>query len=98
MACRFETAHNIAEFLGHLKGQRQARGTKPVAERTMLILDEASTTPMADVAAIVRLAAERGCRLLLTGDHEQAAAVHDASGLMMLAKTAGYAQLVEPSA
>ena len=65
------TADNTAEFLGHLEGRREARGSRPLAPRTLLILDEASTTPIADLAAIVRLAAARDCRVLLTGDHEQ---------------------------
>jgi len=90
------TADNTAEFLGHLEGRREARGAKPIAPRTLLILDEASTMPIADLAAILRLAAERDCRVLITGDHEQLAAVGGGGGMMMLARQLGFTQLAEP--
>ncbi len=61
------TADNVAKFLGHLEGRREALGARQVAPRTLLIIDEASTTPIADLAAIVRLAAANDCRVLLTG-------------------------------
>jgi hypothetical protein len=51
---------------------------------------------MADMAAIMRLAAERGCRVLITGDHEQLAAVEGGGGMMMLTRQMGYVQLAEP--
>ena len=51
---------------------------------------------IADLAAIMRLAAERDCRVLITGDHEQLAAVEGGGGMMMLARQMGYAQLAEP--
>ena len=44
----------------------------------------------------MRLAAERGCRVLITGDHEQLAAVEGGGGMMMLARQMGYVQLAEP--
>jgi hypothetical protein len=53
-------------------------------------------TSIADLAAIVRLAAERDCRVLITGDHEQLAAVEGGGGMAMLARLAGFAQLAEP--
>jgi hypothetical protein len=90
------TADNTAVFLGHLHGRREARGAKPLAPRTLLILDEASTMPIADLAAIVRLAAEHDCRVLITGDHEQLAAVQGGGGMTMLARRLGFAQLAEP--
>ena len=90
------TADNTAEFLGHPEGRREARGARPLAPRTLLILDEASTTPIADLAAIVRLAAARDCRVLLTGDHEQLTAVEGGGGMSMLARQLGFAQLAEP--
>ncbi len=90
------TAHNIADFLGHLEGRREARGAKAISSRTLLIVDEASTTSIADLAAIVRLAAEKDCRVLLTGDHEQLAAVAGGGGMAMLARLLGFTQLAEP--
>jgi hypothetical protein len=91
-----ELAANTAEFLGHLHGERGARGARTVRPGTLLLLDEASMMPIADLAAIMRLAAEQGCRVLITGDHEQLAAVQGGGGMMMLARQMGYVQLAEP--
>jgi flagellar biosynthesis GTPase FlhF len=91
-----DLADNTAEFLGHLNGRREARGPKPVRPGTLLLLDEASMMSMADIAAVLRLAADSGCRVLITGDHEQLAAVEGGGGMMMLARRQGYVQLAEP--
>jgi hypothetical protein len=91
-----ELADNTAVFLGHLAGQREARGAKTVRPGTLLLLDEASMMSMADMAAIMRQAAERDCRVLITGDHEQLAAVEGGGGMMMLLRRMGYVQLPEP--
>ena len=89
-------ADNTADFLGHLESVREARGAKTVRPGTLLLLDEASMMSMADMAAIMRLAAQRQCRVLITGDHEQLAAVEGGGGMMMLARQMGYVQLAEP--
>jgi hypothetical protein len=91
-----ELADNTAVFLGHLAGRREARGAKTVRPGTLLLLDEASMMSMADMAAIMRQAAERDCRVLITGDHEQLAAVEGGGGMMMLLRQMGYVQLPEP--
>ena len=91
-----ELADNTAVFLGHLAGRREARGAKTVRPGTLLLLDEASMMSMADMAAILRQAAERDCRVLITGDHEQLAAVEGGGGMMMLLRRMGYVQLPEP--
>ena len=52
-----DLAANTAEFLGHLTGAREARGPKTLRPGTLLLLDEASMMSMADLAAIMRLAA-----------------------------------------
>ena len=51
---------------------------------------------LADMAAILRLAAERDCKVVITGDHEQLAAVEGGGGMMLLARRQGYVQLAEP--
>ena len=91
-----DLAANTADFLGHLTGAREARGPKALRPGTLLLLDEASMMSMADLAAIMRLAAERHCRVLITGDHEQLAAVEGGGGMVMLARQMGYIQLAEP--
>jgi hypothetical protein len=85
-------ADNTAVFLGRLR----AGGLERVQIGTLLLLDEASMMSMTDLAAIMRLAAERDCRVLITGDHEQLAAVEGGGGMMMLARQLGYVQLAEP--
>src|SRR5260370_1109365 len=64
-------AENTAQFLGHLPGQREARGATSLGPNALVILDEASTTSMPDLAAIVRHAARSGAKLVITGDHAQ---------------------------
>lgn len=88
-------AENTARFLGHLRGQREVLGARNVAPGSLLILDEASMMSMTDMAAIVRTAARHGCKVLITGDHEQLTAV-EGGGMMMLTRQMGYVQLAEP--
>ncbi len=91
-----DLAANTAQFLGHLRGRRGARAASTVRPGTLLLLDEASMMSIADLAAIMQLAAEGDCRVLITGDHEQLAAVEGGGGMMMLARRMGYVQLAEP--
>jgi hypothetical protein len=90
------TAYNTARFLGHLEGRREALGPQPVAPGSLLILDEASMMSLADLAAILAIARARGCKVVVTGDHEQLAAVEGGGGMAMLARRLGYVQLTEP--
>jgi ATP-dependent exoDNAse (exonuclease V) alpha subunit len=85
-------ADNTSVFLRRL----EADGSETVKPGTLLLLDEASMLSMADLAAIMSLAAARGCRVLITGDHEQLAAVEGGGGMMMLARQLGFIQLREP--
>ena len=89
-------AYNTARFLGHLEGRREALGPLPVAPGSLLILDEASMMSLADTAAILALARERGCKVVVTGDHEQLAAVEGGGAMMLLARRQGWVQLAEP--
>jgi hypothetical protein len=89
-------AYNTARFLGHTEGRREARGPLPVAPGSLLILDEASMMSLADTAAILALARERGCKVVVTGDHEQLAAVEGGGAMMLLARRQGWVQLAEP--
>jgi conjugative relaxase-like TrwC/TraI family protein len=89
-------AHNTARFLGHLQGQREARGPLPLAAGSLLIVDEASMMSVADLAAILALARERGCKIVACGDHEQLSAVEGGGAMMLLARRLGWVQLAEP--
>jgi conjugative relaxase-like TrwC/TraI family protein len=88
-------AENTAQFLGHLPGQREARGATTLDPGALLILDEASTTSMPDLAAIIRHAARCGAKVVITGDHAQLGAVQSGGGMAMLARQLGHAQLTE---
>jgi conjugative relaxase-like TrwC/TraI family protein len=87
---------NTARFLGHLDGRRQARPPQPVAAGSLLILDEASMMSIADIAAILSIAAARNCKVVITGDHQQLAAVEGGGAMAMLARRLGHALLTEP--
>ncbi|MHB1820706.1 MAG: MobF family relaxase [Streptosporangiaceae bacterium] len=88
-------AENTAQFLGHLPGQRGARGATDIGPSALLILDEASMTSMPDLAGTIRHAARMGAKVIITGDHAQLAAVQAGGGMEMLARKLGYAQLTE---
>jgi conjugative relaxase-like TrwC/TraI family protein len=87
---------NTARFLGQLNGRRQARPPQPVAPGSLLILDEASMMSVADMAAILAIAAARDCKVVITGDHQQLGAVEGGGAMAMLARLLGHAQLTEP--
>ena len=89
-------AYNTARFLGHLRKHREARGPVPVEPGSLLVLDEASMMSLADMAAILAIACAHDCKVVITGDHEQLAAVEGGGGMMLLARRLGYVQLAEP--
>ena len=91
-----DRAYNTARFLGHRGGQRGALGSQQIRPGTLLVLDEASTISMPDLAAIVAIAEDKGGKVILAGDHEQLTAVQSGGGMMMLARQLGYVQLAEP--
>jgi hypothetical protein len=54
-------SRNSAQFLGHLPGQRGARGPVPLGPGTLLVVDEPSMTTEPDLADLISLAeAESG--------------------------------------
>jgi conjugative relaxase-like TrwC/TraI family protein len=87
---------NTARFLGHLEGRREALAPQPVEPGSLLILDEASMMSIADIAAILAIARARDCKVVITGDHEQLAAVEGGGAMAMLARRLGFVQLAEP--
>ena len=89
-------AYNTARFLGHLEGRREALDAMPVPPGSLIILDEASMMSLADIAAILAIARRTASKVIVTGDHEQLAAVEGGGAMMLLANRHGYVQLAEP--
>jgi hypothetical protein len=68
-----------------------------LAERTLIVIDEASTMSMTHLAEIVRLADRDNAKVLITGDHHQLAAVESGGGMTLLAGYLGHTQLARPA-
>jgi ATP-dependent exoDNAse (exonuclease V) alpha subunit len=89
-------SYNSARFLGHLPGQRGARGNMPVAQGTLLAVDEASMMTTPDLADLITLAEQHGGKVVAAGDTEQLQAVQGGGGMSLLAERLGYVRLAEP--
>jgi hypothetical protein len=89
--------YNTAEWLGHAKGAREARTPVDLAPGTLITLDEASMTPITDLAAVLRRAAQHGAKIVVTGDPVQLQAVEAGGGMALLARHLGHVQLSEAS-
>ena len=94
-AAGVRVSDNSAEFLGHLLGRRGARGIRPLARGTLVVIDEASMMSLPDLADILAHAARCGAKVIVAGDQEQLAAVESGGGMSLLASRLGYVQLAE---
>jgi hypothetical protein len=88
-------AMNVAQFLGHLRGQRGGRGVRPLEPGTVLVLDEASMTPTPDMRDIAVYAAGRGCKLIVSGDHAQLSGGGVGGGGRLRVARLGHVKLAE---
>jgi hypothetical protein len=84
-------AWNSTRFLAQMRMPGQH-----LADRTLVIIDEGSTMSMAHLAEIVALAERDNAKVLLTGDHQQLAAVEAGGGMSLLADHLGHTQLAVP--
>ena len=96
LAAGVPVAYNAAQFLGHLPGQRGARGPVPIGPGTLLVIDEASMLSGPDLADLIAYAHARGAKIILAGDISQLQAIENGGGMSLLASALGYARLVEP--
>jgi hypothetical protein len=96
LAAGIAESYNTAQFLGHLPGQRGARGPVTIAPCTLLSVDEASMINGPDLADLISLAETTGSKVVLTGDTGQLQAVENGGGMALLAAELGYVQLAEP--
>jgi hypothetical protein len=96
LAAGIPESYNTAQFLGHLPGQRGARGPHAITEDTLLLVDESSTIPTPDLAAVVSPAEERSAKMVMAGDTGQLQAVENGGAMSLLAAELGYVQLPDP--
>ena len=89
-------SYNTAQFLGHLPGQRGARGPLEITEDTLLLVDESSMIPTPDLTDMVALAEERRAKMVMSGDTAQLQAVENGGAMSLLAAELGYVQLPDP--
>jgi hypothetical protein len=96
LAAGVPVSYNTAQFLGHLPGQRRARGPVDIGPGTLLPVDEASMISGPDLADLISLAEATGSKVILAGDTGQLQAVENGGGMALLAAGLGYVQLAEP--
>jgi ATP-dependent exoDNAse (exonuclease V) alpha subunit len=85
LAAGVPESYNTAQFLGHLPGQRGARGPLDITEDTLLLVDESSMIPTPDLADVVSLAEARRAKMVLAGDTGQLQAVENGGAMSLLA-------------
>jgi conjugative relaxase-like TrwC/TraI family protein len=96
LAAGVAESYNSAQFLGHLPGQRGARGPVPLEPGTLLVIDEASMMTSPDLADLIALAEARGGKVIVAGDTMQLQAVQNGGGMSLLADRLGYVRLAQP--
>jgi hypothetical protein len=96
LAAGIPVSYNTAQFLGHLPGQRGARGPVTITPGTLLSVDEASMISGPELADLISLAEATGSKVILVGDTAQLQAVENGGGMALLASRLGYVQLAEP--
>jgi conjugative relaxase-like TrwC/TraI family protein len=96
LAAGVPESYNIAQFLGHLLGQRGARGPVELRSGDLVVMDEASMVANPDMADVIAQAAASDAKVILAGDTQQLQAVENGGGLSLLAEALGFVQLAEP--
>ena len=96
LAAGVAECYNSAQFLGHLPGQRGARGPVELRPGDLVLMDEASMVSNPDLADTISHAAASGAKVILAGDTGQLQAVENGGGMSLLAGVLGYVQLAEP--
>ncbi len=89
-------SYNFAQFLGHLKDRRGARGPVGLGQGDLIVIDEASMFSNPDFADIVDYATRIGVKVAVALDHQQLQAVENGGGASLITRKQGYVQLPEP--
>jgi len=71
LAAGVPESYNTAQFLGHLPGQRGARGPIQLRPGDLIPIDEASMVSNPDLADVISQAATAGAKVILAGDTSQ---------------------------
>ncbi len=95
LAAGVPESYNSAQFLGHLPGQRGARGPVRLRPGDLVLMDEASMVSTPDLVDVVGQAAA-AAKVILAGDIQQLQAVENGGGMSLLADALGYVRLAEP--
>jgi len=93
-----DVAENTAALLGHVPGQRGARGMRQLTRGALVLLDEASMTSVADLTDIVTAARRGGAKVIVAGDQAQLPAVEGGGGMSLLAADSATSSSPPPSA
>jgi ATP-dependent exoDNAse (exonuclease V) alpha subunit len=96
LAAGVPLSYNCSQFLGHLPGQRGARGPVRLRPGDLVLMDEASMTANPDLADVISQATAADAKVILAGDTQQLQAVENGGGLSLLAEALGFVQLAEP--
>jgi hypothetical protein len=88
-AAGVQVATNTTRLLADIQRGRIPPGS-------LIVADEGSMISMTHLAALTEYAARNRCKLVLTGDQQQLAAVEGGGAMMLLADRLGYVQLAEP--
>ena len=96
LAAGIPVSYNTAQFLGHLPGQRGARGPVAIRPGTLLSVDETSMISGPELADLISLAEATGSKVILAGDTAQLQAVENGGGMALLASRLGHVQLAAP--
>ena len=96
LAAGVPASYNTAQFLGHLPGQRGARGPIKLQPGDLVVVDEASMVANPDLADMISQATASSAKVVLAGDTQQLQAVQNGGGLSLLAGALGFVQLDEP--
>lgn len=68
----------------------------PIEPGTLFVVDEGSMVSMGHLARIIDLAERHGCKVFITGDHQQLTAVEAGGAMTLLANHLGHTQLAVP--
>jgi conjugative relaxase-like TrwC/TraI family protein len=71
LAAGVPESYNAAQFLGHLPGQRGARGPVELRPGDLVVMDEASMVANPDLADVISQVSASGAKVILAGDTQQ---------------------------